>query len=84
MLRGEHRLWVFERRVLRRISGPKRDQMVGSWRKLHNEHHNIYSSPSIIIMIKSMRMRRAGNVAYMGRRGIYIAFWWESGKERDQ
>jgi hypothetical protein len=58
---------VFENRVLRRIFGPKRDQVTGGWRKLHNEElHNLYSSPSIIIMIKSRRMRWAGHVARMG------------------
>jgi hypothetical protein len=49
---------VFENRVLRRISGPKRDDVTGDWRKLHNEElHNLYSSPDIIRMIKSRRMR---------------------------
>jgi hypothetical protein len=62
-LRKEHRLRVFENRVLRRIFGPKRDEVTGGWRKLHNEeHHNLYSSPSIIRMIKSSRMRWAGHV----------------------
>jgi hypothetical protein len=57
-LRKEHRLRVFENRVLRRIFGPKRDEVMGDWRKLHNEElHNLYSSPSIIRMIKSRRMR---------------------------
>jgi hypothetical protein len=52
-LREEHRLRVFENRVLRRIFGPKRDEVIGDWRKLHNEElHRFYSSPSIIIMIK--------------------------------
>jgi hypothetical protein len=49
---------VFENRVLRRIFGPKRDEVIGGWRKLHNEElHNLYSSPSIIRMLKSGRMR---------------------------
>jgi hypothetical protein len=62
----EHRLRVFENRVLRRIFGPKRDEMTGEWRKLHNqEFHDLYSSLSIIRIIKSRRMRRAGNVARM-------------------
>jgi hypothetical protein len=57
-LREEHRLRVFENRVLRRIFGPTRDEVTGDWRKLHNgELHNLYSSPSIIIIIKSRRMR---------------------------
>jgi hypothetical protein len=52
---------VFENRVLRRIFGPMRDEVTGGWRKLHNEElHNLYSSPSIIRMIKSRRMRWAG------------------------
>jgi hypothetical protein len=59
-LRMEHRLRVFENRVLRRIFGPKRDEVIGGWRKLHNEDlHNLYPSPSIIRMIKSRRMRCA-------------------------
>jgi hypothetical protein len=57
-LREEHKLRVFENRVLRRIFGPKRDKMTGDWRKLHNEElHSLYSSPSIIRMIKSRRVR---------------------------
>jgi hypothetical protein len=63
-LRNEHRLKVFENRVLRRILGPKRDEVTGGWRKLHNEElHNLYSSPSIIRTIMSRRIRRAGHVA---------------------
>jgi hypothetical protein len=55
---------VFENRVLRRIFGPKRDEVTGGLKKLHNEElHNLYSSPNIIRMIKSRRMRWAGNVA---------------------
>jgi hypothetical protein len=58
---------VFENRVLKRIFGPKRDEVTGGWRKLHNEeHHNLYSSPRIIRMIKSRRMRWAGQVARIG------------------
>jgi hypothetical protein len=58
---------VFENRVLRRTFGQKRDEVIGGWRKLHSkEIHNLYSSPSIIRMIKSKRMRSAGNVAHMG------------------
>jgi hypothetical protein len=60
-LREEHRLRVFENRVLRRIFGPKRVEVTGEWRKLHNEElHDLYSSPSIIRIIKSRRMRWAG------------------------
>jgi hypothetical protein len=60
---------VFENRVLRRIFGPKRDEVTGGWKKLHNvELRDLYSSPSIIRMIKSMRMRWAGHVARMGEK----------------
>jgi hypothetical protein len=66
-LREEHRLRVFENRVLRRISEPKRDEVTGEWRKLHKEElHNLYSSPDIIKQVKSRRMRWAGHVARMG------------------
>jgi hypothetical protein len=83
-LREEHRLRVFENRVLRRIFGPKSDEVTGGWGKLHNEElHNLYSSPSIIRVIKSRRMRWAGNAARMGRGGIHTGYWWESQKERD-
>jgi hypothetical protein len=65
---------VFENRVLRRIFGPKRDEVTGGWRKLHIEElHGLYSSPSIIRVIKARRMRWAGHVACMGEvRGAYI------------
>jgi hypothetical protein len=56
----------------------------GGWRKLHNEELNsLYSSPSILRMIKSRRMSWSGHVARMGRSGMYIEYWWESQKERD-
>jgi hypothetical protein len=68
-LKEEHRPRVFENRVLRRIFGPKRDKVTGEWRKLHNkELHDLYSSPSIIRIIKSRRMRLAGHVARMGEK----------------
>jgi hypothetical protein len=58
IIREEHRLRVFENRVLRRIFGPKRDEVTGEWRKLHKEKlRDLYSSPSIIRIIKSRRMR---------------------------
>jgi hypothetical protein len=61
---------VIENRVLRRIFGPKGDEVKGEWRKLHNEElRDLYSSPSIIRIIKSRRMTWAGHVARMGRRG---------------
>jgi hypothetical protein len=72
-LREEHRLKVFENRVLRRIFGPKRDEVTGGWRKLHNEElHGLDSSPSIVRVIKARRMRWTGHVARMGEvRGAY-------------
>jgi hypothetical protein len=72
-LRDEHRLRVFENRVLRRIFGPKRDEGTGEWRTLHNEELcDLYSSPSIIRIIKSRRMRWAGHVARIGaKRNAY-------------
>jgi hypothetical protein len=74
-LREESRLWVFENRVLRRIFGPKRDEVTGEWRRLHNkELYALYSSPNIIRVIKSRRLRLTGHVARMGdRRGAYRA-----------
>jgi hypothetical protein len=73
ILREEHRLRVFENRFLRRIFGPKRDEVTGEWRKLHSEElHILYSSPNIIRQIKSRRMRWAGHVALMGEeRNVY-------------
>jgi hypothetical protein len=63
---------VFENRVLRRIFGPKRDEVTGDWRKLHNEElHNLYSSPNII---RIRRMRWEGHVALMGRRGTHMGY----------
>jgi hypothetical protein len=58
--------------------------VTGGWRKLHDEElHNLYSSPSIIRMMKSRRMRWAGHVAKMERREMRMGYWWESQKERD-
>jgi hypothetical protein len=64
---------VFENRVLRRIFGPKRDEVTGEWRKLHSEElHNLYSSPDTIRQVKSRRMRWAGHVAGIGEeRKVY-------------
>jgi len=64
---------VFENKVLRRIFGPRRDEVMGDWRRLHDEELNdLYSSPNIVRVIKSRRMRWAGYVACMGEeRGIY-------------
>jgi len=70
-LREERRLRVFENRVLRRVFGPKRDEVRREWRKLHNgELNDLYSSPSIVRMIKSKRIRWAGHVARMAKRGV--------------
>jgi hypothetical protein len=71
-LREEHRLRVFQNRVLRKIFGPKREED-GSWRKLHNDElHSLYFSPNIVRVIKSRRMRWVGHVAHMGEgRGVY-------------
>jgi hypothetical protein len=69
----EHRMRVFEDRVLRRIFRPKRDEETRGWRKLHNEElHNLYFSQSIIRVIKSRRMIWAGRAAGMEKRGMHI------------
>jgi hypothetical protein len=72
-LREERWLRVFENRVLRRVFGPKRDEVTGEWRKLHNEELNdLYSLPNIVRVVKSGRMRWAGHVARMGEdRGVH-------------
>ena len=70
ILREERKLRVFENMVLRRIFGPRRDKVMGEWRRLHNEELNdLYSSPNIVRVIKSRRMRWAGHVAHMGQEG---------------
>jgi hypothetical protein len=66
---------VFENRVLRKIFGPKRDEVIGEWRKLHNEElHDLYSSPNIIRIIKSRRMRWAGPVARLRGKEMRIGY----------
>ena len=73
-MREEHRLRVFGNRVLRRVLGPKRDEVAGEWRKLHNEELNdMYCSLNIVQVIKSRRVRWVGHVACMGKcGGIYM------------
>jgi hypothetical protein len=75
-LREDHRLGLFENRVLRRIFGPKRNEVTREWRKLHNEEfHDLCFSPSIVRIIKARRMRWAGHIAPMGRRRTRIGCW---------
>jgi hypothetical protein len=75
---------VFENRVLRRIFGPKRNEATGEWRRLHNEElDDLYSSPNIIRVIKSRRMRWAGHVARMGKSQVHTGFWWGDLREGD-
>ena len=70
-LQEERKLKVFENRVLRRIFGPRRDEVMGEWRRLHNEELNdLYSSPNIVWVIKLRRMRWAGHVAHMGEERV--------------
>jgi len=76
---------VSENRALRRIRGPKRDEVTGEWRKLHNEELNdLYPSPNGVQVIKSRRIRWAGNVACMGRGEVYTGLWWENLRDREQ
>jgi hypothetical protein len=83
-MRKERRLRVFQNTVLRRIFGPKRDEVTGEWRKLHNEElNNLHSSSNIIRVIKSRRIRWAENVARMGRKEVATGFWLGNRRERD-
>jgi hypothetical protein len=75
---------VFESSVLRRIFGPKRDEVTEEWRKLYNEElHDLYCLPSIVRAIKSRRMRWVRHVARMGRREACLELWWGYPRERD-
>jgi len=76
---------VIEIMVLRRIFGPRKDAVTGEWRILHNEELNdLYSSPSIVRVIKSRRMRWAGHVTRMGEERGCIGSWWGNQRERYQ
>jgi len=83
-LREERKLRVYENMVLRRICGPRRDDVTMEWRRLHNEELNdLYCSPNIVRVIKWRRMRWAGRVARMGEKRGCIGSSWGSRRERD-
>ena len=82
-LREERKLRVFENMVLRRIFGTRRDEVTGEWRRLYNEELNdLYSSPSIVRMINTRRIRWAGHVARMGEERGCIGSCWGYRRER--
>jgi len=82
-LTEEHRLTLFENRVLWRIFGPKRDEITGKRKKLHTEKlYNLYPSPNVIRVIKS-RPIWEGHIARMGRGEVRTGFWWGNMRERD-
>jgi hypothetical protein len=84
-LMEERKLRVFENMVLRRIFGPRRDEVTGEWRRLHNEKLNdLYSSPNIVRVIKWRRMRWTGHVARMGEERGCIGSLWGNRREGDQ
>ena len=75
---------MFENMVLGRIFGPRRDEVTGEWMRLHNEELNdLYSSPNIVRVITSRRMRWAGHVAHMGVERVCIGSWWGNRREGD-
>ena len=84
ILRKERKLRVFENMVLRRIFGPRRDEVTGVWRRLYNEELNdLYRSPNIVRVIKPRRMRRAGHVARTRERISCTGIWWGNLSESD-
>ena len=83
-LREESKMRVFENMVLRRIFGPRRDEVMGEWRRLHSEELNdLYCSPNVVRVIKSRRMRWAGHVARMGKERGCVGSWWGNWREGD-
>jgi len=83
-LREERKLMVSENMVLRRIFGPRSDDVTGEWRRLHNEKLNdLYSPPNIVRVIKSRGIRWAGHVARMGEERGALGSWWGNRRERD-
>ena len=82
-MREERKLRLYDNMVMRRIFGPRREQVKGEWRRLHNEELNdLYSSPNIVRVIKSRRMIRVGHVARMGEeRCTCIGSWWGNRRE---
>jgi len=83
-MREEKKLRVFENMELRRIFGPKRDEVTGEWKRLHNEAPNdVYSSPNIVRVTKSRRIRWAEHVARMDEERVCIGCWWGNRREGD-
>jgi hypothetical protein len=83
-LREERRLRVFENKMLRKIFGPRRDELTGEWRRLHNEEINVlYSSPNLVRVIKSRRMNGLVMWRVWVRRRECVGSWWGNRRERD-